>query len=331
MNVLVTGATGAVGPRVLQALCEADHRVRTFSLHHNPHLDVPLGVESSTGDIADSASLRRAVQDMDAVIHLAALLHIPNPSPEMDEAYERVNVRGTERVVQAALAAGVGRIVLASTIAVYGSAKGRVLDENSPPRPDSVYARTKLAAEQVMLQARDRKGRAVGVVLRLGAVYGARVKGNYERLVHALARHRFIPIGKGLNRRTLVYDRDAGRAFAIAAAHPAAAGRLFNVTDGGMHRLADIIDAICSGLGRRPPRFSVPLAFARLTVCGVEQGSRLLGIRPLVTRETLGKYTEDIAVEGRLIRDALGFTPLYDLRTGWNEAVSEMRFLGKLK
>jgi hypothetical protein len=63
----------------------------------------------------------------------------------------------------------------------------------------------------------------------------------------------------------------------------------------------------------------------------VEQGSRLLGIRPLVTRETLGKYTGDIAVEGRLIRDALGFTPLYDLRTGWNEAVSEMRLLGNLK
>ena len=295
MKILVTGGSGFLGSRLVPRLVAEGHEV--FAMARSSAADDKvrsLGATPVRGDMDNPGGM--PMPPVNAVIHLAALLHIPNPSPEMDEAYERVNVRGTERVVQAALAAGVGRIVLASTIAVYGPAKGRVLDENSPPRPDSVYARTKLAAEQVMLQARDRKGRAVGVVLRLGAVYGARVKGNYERLVHALAQHRFIPIGKGLNRRTLVYDRDAGRAFAIAAAHPAAAGRLFNVTDGGIHRLADIIDAICSGLGRRPPRFSVPPAFARLTVCGVEQGSRLLGIRPLVTRETLGKYTGDIAV-----------------------------------
>lgn len=331
MNVLVTGATGALGPRVVQALCEAGHRVRTFSLHDDPRADVPPRVEAMTGDIADPGALRRAVKDMEAVVHLAALLHIFNPASETDEAYERINIHGTQSVVQAALAAGVGRIVLASTIAVYGPGEGRVLDERSPPRPDNAYARSKLAAEEITLQARDRGGRAVGVVLRLGAVYGSRIKGNYERLVHALARHRFVPIGPGLNRRTLVYDRDAGRAFALAVSHPAAAGRLFNVTDGGVHRLADIIDAICSALGRRAPRLSIPLALARLAVTGVERGSRLLGLRPPVTRETLVKYAEDIAVDGSLFRSTMGFIPLYDLHSGWKEAISEMRFLGKLK
>jgi nucleoside-diphosphate-sugar epimerase len=101
----------------------------------------------------------------------------------------------------------------------------------------------------------------LGTVLRLGAVYGSRIKGNYERLTRALAgnlglgnlgtRSRsfdklrmsglfghvpklpFIPIGNGLNRRTLVYDKDVGRAAALAVSHPAAAGRVFNVTDGG--------------------------------------------------------------------------------------------------
>jgi len=331
MNVLVTGATGALGPRVVEALCEAGHRVRTFSLHDDPRADVPPRVEAMTGDIADPGALRRAVKDMEVVVHLAALLHIFNPVSETDEAYERINVHGTQSVVQASLAAGVGRIVLASTIAVYGPGEGQVLDERALPRPDSAYARSKLTAEQIALQARDRSGRAVGVVLRLGAVYGSRVKGNYERLVQALARRRFIPIGPGLNRRTLVYDRDAGRAFALAASHPAAEGRVFNVTDGGMHRLADIIEAICSALGRRPPRFSIPMALARLAVSGMERGSRLLGIRPPVTLETLNKYAEDIAVSGRLIQDKLGFTPLYDLHSGWKEAISEMRFLGKLK
>lgn len=330
MNALVTGATGALGPRVVEAFCEEGHRVRAFSLHHDPDLRFPPGVETVRGDIADAEALRQAMQDMDAVVHLAALLHIANPTPDTLDKYEKINVRGTQSVVEAALAAGVGRIVLASTIAVYGPGQGRVLDEHSPPRPESAYARSKLAAEQITLQARDLTGRPVGAVLRLGAVYGSRVKGNYERLVHALARRRFIPIGPGSNRRTLVYDRDAGRAFAIAASHPGAAGRVFNVTDGGVYRLADIIEAICSALGRRPPRVTVPPALARLAVSGMERGWLMLGIRPPVTLRTLNKYTEDIAVDGRLIQGELGFTPRYDLRAGWNEAVREMKALGKL-
>lgn len=331
MNVLVTGATGALGPRVVQALCKAGQRVRAFSLHFDPDLRFPTGVESVTGDIMDATALRHAMQDMDAVVHLAALLHITDPAPETLDLYEMINVRGTQHVVQAALDTGVRRIVLASTIAVYGPGQGRVLDEHSLPQPDSAYARSKLAAEQITLQACDREGRAVGVVLRLGAVYGSRVKGNYERLVHALDRRRFIPIGPGRNRRTLVYDRDAGRAFALAVSHTAAAGRLFNVTDGRMHRMFEIIEAICSALGRRPPKLSIPLTLSQLAVNSMERASRLLGLRPSVTRETLAKYTEDIAVDGSLFRDTLGFMPLYDLHSGWKEAVSEMRVLGKLK
>ena len=99
----------------------------------------------------------------------------------------------------------------------------------------------------------------------LGAVYGSRIKGNYERLTHALARHRFIPIGSGLNRRTLVYDKDVGRAAVLAVSHPAAAGRVFNVTDGTFHTLNEIIESICSALGRKPPRLSLPIGPVRLS------------------------------------------------------------------
>ena len=80
-------------------------------------------------------------------------------------------------------------------------------------------------------------GQPLGAVLCLGAVYGSRIKGNYERLTHAMARNRFIPIGNGLNRRMLVYDKDVGRAAVLAVSHPAAAGRVFNVTDGEFHTL----------------------------------------------------------------------------------------------
>jgi nucleoside-diphosphate-sugar epimerase len=88
--------------------------------------------------------------------------------------------------------------------------------------------RPSVLPNRLVLNARSADGQPLGTVLRLGAVYGSRIKGNYERLTRALARNRFIPIGKGLNRRTLVYDKDVGRAAALAVSHPAAAGRVFN-------------------------------------------------------------------------------------------------------
>ena len=118
---------------------------------------------------------------------MAALLRIVNPPSELREKYERVNIGGTATVVEAAIKAGVKRVVLFSTIAVYGPSDGRVLNEMSPTHPDTFYAQTKRAAEQIVLNARGADGQPLGTVLRLGAVYGSRIKGNYERLTRALA------------------------------------------------------------------------------------------------------------------------------------------------
>ncbi len=205
-----------------------------------------------------------------------------------------------------------------------------VLDENSPVQPDTFYAQTKVAAERIVLNARGTDGRPLGTVLRLGAVYGSRIKGNYERLTHALARHRFIPIGSGLNRRTLVYDKDVGRAAALAVSHPAAAGRVFNVTDGEFHTLNEIIESICSALGRKPPRLSLPVGPMRTLVGLIEKGSRSIGLKSPITRAIIDKYTEDIAVDGSLIQKQLGFVPQYDLKTGWEETIREMQKIDEL-
>ena len=258
---------------------------------------------------------------VDVVVHLAALLHVVNPPPELREKYERINVGGTATVVEAAVKAGVKRVVLASTIAVYGPSNDRILNEDSTPHPDTFYAQTKLAAEKIVLNAKRADGQSIGTVLRFGAVYGARIKGNYERLVKALARNRFIPIGAGRNRRTLVYDKDVARAVVLAVQHPAAAGKIYNVTDGQFNELNDIIAAICVALGRKLPRFSVPVGPVRITAGIIEDIMRLIGRHTPISRATIDKYTEDIAVEGRRIQTELGFVPQYDLVSGWRETV----------
>lgn len=350
---LVTGATGAVGPRVVAALYDAGYLVRTLSMDAPPDGGWPEGVEAVIGDITDQAALDSAMRGVDAVVHLAALLHIVSPPPELREKYERINVGGTANVVEAARQAGVGRLVFFSTIAVYGPSAGVILTEDSPTHPDSFYAQTKLDAEKIVLAAKREDGKPLGVVLRLGAVYGARIKGNYQRLLHALARSRFLPIGRGDNRRTLVHDRDVARAALSALEHPAAAGKIFNVSDGRFHTMNEIIGTICNALGRRPPWFSLPVGPTRGLVGLVEKASRgIVGTRsrilansghvptipgqalsptiPLVTRAMIDKYTEDVAVDSRRIQNELGFVPRYDLAAGWKETVDEMRRNGEI-
>lgn len=330
LTVLVTGATGAVGPGVVQALLDEGYHVRTLSLNDDKPAVLPNGVEKLFGDVTCAEDVEQAVVGCDGVIHLAALLHIVDPPDSLRPQYERVNVGGTATVVAAAIQAQVKRLVYFSTINVYGATDGKTIVEDFPPHPSTFYAATKLAAEKLVIEARNAHADPLGVVLRLGAVYGARIKGNYSRLLQSLSKGRFIPVGDGANRRTLVYDKDVAQAALLALKHPNAAGNIFNVTDGAFHPVSEIIAAICGALGRKPPALALPVIPMRVAAGIMEDGSRIVRLRSPITRSTIDKYTEDIAVDGTRIQQELGFAPAYDLERGWHETVAEMRRLGEL-
>jgi UDP-glucose 4-epimerase len=141
----------------------------------------------------------------------------------------------------------------------------------------------------------------------------------------AITRGRYVALGRNLNRRTLVHDRDLAQAIVLAARHPAAAGARFNVTDGRVHTLAEIVNAIHGALGRPAPRFHVPMVAARVGAVLCEGVFRLAGRRPPLTRALLGKYAEDIAVDGTLIQRTLGFIPTIDLNAGWRETMAALQ------
>jgi len=328
--VLITGATGAVGPRVVNALYQAGCQIRTFSFDSPDTAAFPDNAEVIKGDVTDPLAVKSAMHTVDAVIHLAALLHIVNPTLELRDKYERINVDGTANVVKAAVEAGVKRLVFFSTIAVYGNSNGQILTEDTIAKPDTFYARTKLAAERIVLDAKRKDECPLGTVLRLGAVYGGRIKGNYRRLLQSLARGRFIPIGDGRNRRTLIYDHDLARAAVLAVQHPAAAGKIYNVSDGQFHTLNDIIGTMCEALGRTPPRISFPIGPVRWIVGILEDAGRMIGYQSPIGRATINKYTEDIAVDSQLIQEELGFVPKFGLSAGWKDTVQEMRKVGDL-
>ena len=328
-TVLVTGATGALGPSVIRAFNSDGWSIRTLSRTPPAAGSPAAGFPHFQADINDVDALRRAMAGAHAVVHLAALLHVFDRSARVTTEYTRVNVDGTAAVFAAAVDRSIPQVVALSSIAVYGPHAGTV-DEDTAPAPDSPYAASKLEAERLALAARSADGGPVGSVLRLAAVYGPSVKGNYERLVRALARRRFVPVGDGQNKRTLVFEDDAAQAILLAASQPAAKGLTFNVTDGEIHTVREIVAAIARALGRHPPRFRVPAQMALVGVTAMEAVFKAAGMRVPVSRGILDKYLENVAVSGELIRQTLGFEPRWTLDAGWQHTVAELQREGRL-
>lgn len=171
MKVLVTGAAGYVGRAVVRALRVAGHEpiamVRPGAATGGL---IDGACEVRVADIADAAGLRSAVSGMDVVCHLAGLGRaresVRDPLP-----FFRVNVGGTVAVLEAMAAAGVPRIVFASTGAIYGSPTRQPMDEGTPDAPPHPYASSKLAAESA-IGAQARAGLVGAVVVRLMNVAG---------------------------------------------------------------------------------------------------------------------------------------------------------------
>jgi nucleoside-diphosphate-sugar epimerase len=322
-TALVTGATGAVGPALVERLLGEGLRVRLVSRGALPVPWPREKVEAVRGDVTDRATVGRAVEGMDWVFHLAAQLHVARPDSSLAPTFERVNVEGTRVLVEEAARAGVKRLVFFSTISVYGPTGPEGADEDSVPRPDTLYGETKLRAEDVVRSAPG-SGDLTTAVLRLAAVYGPRMKGNYVRLARALGSGWFVPIGRGLNRRTLVHEVDVAEAALLAASSPRAAGRLYNVTDGNIHHLRDILAAVNGARGRRRPRLHLPIALARAAAWLGDGACALAGQgRPFAA--ALDTYTQDVAVRGDRIRNELAFRPRFDLESGWRDALGSAR------
>lgn len=311
----VTGATGVVGPVLVRDLLERGYRVRALVRRPVSKDELPDEVEIFQGDLLNEEVLRKAIEGVDVVFHLAAKLHINNPDASLKEEYKRVNVSGTKRLLD--VANSVNRFIYFSSIAVYGKSKPReeLITESDEVFPDTLYAETKYEGERIVLENNN------GVVLRLAAVYGKGMKGNYPRLVNALKKRRYLHIGKGTNRRTLVHVKDVSCAAIIAAENANAVGKIYNVTDGAVYSIKKIIETICKVLEISPPKFHLPESAVRMTAGIFEDAFALIKKRAPVNRATIDKLLEDIAVSGDKMKTELGFQPQYDLLKGWKETL----------
>jgi nucleoside-diphosphate-sugar epimerase len=258
-RVLVTGASGFIGGHTCEALLRAGYRVRALMRRTSDvsHLD-GLDVERAFGDLSDAASLRRACEGVDVVVHTAA----PVGSFGEWEHFHEVGVLGTQRLIEAAHGAGATRFVHVSSIAVYGfKAHDTRPHEDTPFELQTEswnhYVREKVMAEQLLWKAHE-EGKIRATAIRPVVVIGARDRNAVPRLVDLLR----LPVtalpGKASNHFPVITIDDCVDAIVRAVENDASIGRAYNVSGDERIRLDDFFALIAKHASLAAPRLYLP-------------------------------------------------------------------------
>jgi nucleoside-diphosphate-sugar epimerase len=268
MNVLVTGGAGFIGSHIVRALLERGDHVRVldnFSTGQRENL-AGLDIEIVEADLRDASRVTLACRGVETIFHEAAFVSVPQSMKEPGECFD-VNVTGTASLLQAAHKYGVRRVVFASSAAVYGDSDALPLAEETPLRPLSPYAASKRVDEIYGQLYTNSFGLEV-VGLRYFNVYGPRQRPDSQYaaavpiFIRRLLENKPITIfGDGGQTRDLIFVGDVVRANLVAAAHPSAPGRIFNICTGLETRILDLIEILQDLFPSAPaPEFSEPRA-----------------------------------------------------------------------
>ena len=280
--ILVTGATGFVGRRVVALLAAAGKRVRALTRSESVASALPEGVEGVVGDVLDGESLRRAMEGVDAVVHLVAVIRERGAL-----TFERVNYEGTVGVLAAAQEAGVRRIVCASTI-------GAASD------PTVRYLHSRWMGEQEII----RSGIAYTIVrFSVGFGEGDEFINQLAALVKAFP---LVPVvGDGTAVFQPIWVDDVARCIAESLDREELEARAVEIGGPDYFTYDELIDVIAETLGVRAAKAHVPVSLMATGASVLEA----LSPRPPITREQLKMLAFDHRTELDSVQRHFGFEP----------------------
>jgi nucleoside-diphosphate-sugar epimerase len=306
--VLVTGATGRIGRRLVEVLVEADMPVRAIS--RNGDASIPDGARLCVADLNDPDSLMPALERVASVFHLASYAPSENdPNPEDNPLHHAVTVTGTQHLMHKAEEAGVGSLVFASST--------RVIDGSS-----NSYAQAKKEAEQVVLASAFHLN---ATVLRLPPVYGFSQQGNIAQMLAAIDSGYFPSLPDFGDIRSLLHVDDAVQALLLLSSASAKGGKIYVATDLQQYSMRQIYELLCRALEKTPPSFRIP---RWLLGAGATMGSvleKMTGRKMPLNREKLHSLSHSAYFDAGGIVQELGFSPFYTLEKALPEIVRQYR------
>lgn len=306
MKIGVTGANGFVGAHVLAALNAAGDDVR--ALVRSPgRMDASLCAEVTPVPTldrdTDPESLGTALAGLDAVVHLAARVHVMNAALD-DAAFASVNVDGSAHLFAACARAGVKRFVFMSSVKAAGErSTDRPLSADDAPAPEDAYGRSKLAAEN-RLRELARNGNCELVILRPAFVYGWPPAGNFKTVISAVLKGLPLPLGGIDNRRDMTYVGNLADAVRAALHAPDLHETPYFIADAEPVSTPTLFRRVGAAFARPARLFSVPVSLLRLI-------GRLSG-----RSATIARITENFVVDTGPFRRDARWQPPYKMSEG---------------
>ncbi len=324
MKILVTGAPGWLGTRLVEVLKERNRDVRALVL---PHLSdqemLALKAESFKGDLQNADSLKGICEGVDTVLHCAGLIH-----PKKIKQLYDVNERGTKNILNQAIKSGVKKFIYTSSNSVGGVNIKRdvLMKEEDEPNPYKHYGKSKYAAEKLVNTAFN-EGKINTTILRPCWFYGVRQPDRQTTFFRMIKKGNPIVFGDGQNLRSMTYIDNLIDAMFLAEQKEISAGKTYWIADKRPYPTIEIYETIARLLEVKnwKPRH-VPGFVSKMC----EFGDDVLQALDLYIKEihVAGEMNKDIACSIEKAQTELGYNPQVDLEEGMRRSIDWCRVNG---
>ena len=315
-TILVTGATGFIGCHLLPVLHQQGWQT-TAAVRDDFRQPLSIPIKTiKVGEIDDMTDWQEALLGIDTVIHLAGRAHILHETISNPEAaFIKVNTKGTINLVKQSLKAGVKHFIFVSSIHAMAAESDDILNENSSCHPDSPYGRSKLQAEQALIElAKD--SNMTWTILRPTLVYGPGNPGNMERLMKLIKRGLPLPFGAIKNRRSFVFVGNLVAAIITCLDHPNAANQIFLISDNQAVSTPQLIRLIAQQIQQPCQLLPVPTTLLRFLGYLGDRIESITGKNLPFNTYNIDRLLGSLAVDSSYIQKTLDWQPPFTLEQG---------------